>query len=161
MSDRTTSSIERRAASTAVQATIEQCYAVGVNVLSYPSWIESLEQVEIESTDGDGNPARVRFEASALGRRSSYVLAYDLSEGPEVIGWTLVTGDLARAIEGAYRFVDVTEVEGDPVTRVDYELSIDLAVPLPGFVKRRAEDKIMEAALRRFKIEVERVAVGG
>ena len=39
--------------------------------------------------------------------------------------------------------------------------AIDLAVPLPGFVKRRAEDKIMEAALRRFKMEVERVAVGG
>ncbi len=161
MSERTTSSIERRTASTTVQATVEECYAVGVDVTSYPNWIESLSLVEIESTDADGNPDRVRFEASGLGRRASYVLAYDLSERPTVLGWTLVSGDLARAIEGAYRFSDVTETDGDPVTRVDYELSIDLAVPLPGFVKRRAEDKIMEAALRRFKIEVERVAVGG
>ncbi len=161
MSDRTTSSIERRTASTTVQATVEQCYAVGVDVASYPSWIESLAAVEIESIDAAGDLDRVRFVASALGRRSLYVLAYDLSEQPAMIGWTLVTGDLARAIEGAYRFTDVTETDGAPVTRVDYELSIDLAVPLPGFVKRRAEDKIMEAALRRFKMEVERIAVGG
>ncbi len=161
MSDRATSSIERRAASTTVQATVDECYAVGVDVVSYPTWIESLAAVEIESTDDNGNPDRVRFEASALGRRSSYVLAYDLRERPAVIGWTLVSGDMARAIEGAYRFDDVSEVEGEPITRVDYELSIDLAVPLPGFVKRRAEDKIMEAALRRFKMEVERVASGG
>jgi len=160
MSDRTTSSIERRHASTTVQATVEQCYAVGVDVGSYPTWIDSLSLVEVESADGDGKPQRVRFEASGLGRRSSYVLAYDLSDGPAAIGWTLVTGDLARAIEGAYRFTDATEEGGLPETTVDYELSIDLAVPLPGFVKRRAEDKIMEAALRRFKMEVERLAVG-
>ncbi|MDH5521819.1 MAG: hypothetical protein OEZ14_14950, partial [Acidimicrobiia bacterium] len=61
MSDRTISSIERRAASTTVQATVEQCYAVGVDVVSYPKWIESLQLVEIESTDADGSPARVRF----------------------------------------------------------------------------------------------------
>ncbi len=161
MSDRTTSSVERRAASVTVQATVEQCYAVGIDVAAYPQWIESLSLVEIESTDQAGAPERVRFEASGLGRQSSYVLAYDLGQQPHVLGWTLVSGDLARAIEGAYRFVDVSETADDPVTRVDYELSIDLAVPLPGFVKRRAEDKIMEAALRRFKMEVERVAAGG
>lgn len=160
MSDRATSSVERRAASTTVQATVEQCYAVGIDVMSYPAWIESLSLVEVESTDADGNPSRVRFEASGLGRQSSYVLDYDLTDPPVAIGWTLVSGDLARAIEGAYRFVDASEGDDEPTTVVDYELSIDLAVPLPGFVKRRAEDKIMEAALRRFKMEVERRAIG-
>jgi ribosome-associated toxin RatA of RatAB toxin-antitoxin module len=158
MSDNTTSSIERRVVSTTVQATVEQCYAVGIDVRSYPSWIESLVEVDVESSDPSGNPARVRFEAAGLGRRASYVLAYDLTDAPNVLGWTLVTGDLAKAIEGAYRFSDVTEDGGGPATYVEYELSIDLAVPLPGFVKRRAEDKIIEAALQRFKQEVERVA---
>ncbi|MDH3293273.1 MAG: SRPBCC family protein [Acidimicrobiia bacterium] len=158
MSDQTTSSIERRVASTTVQATVEQCFAVGIDVQSYPNWIESLTEVEIESRNAEGKPDRVRFEASGLGRRASYVLAYDLGDAPAVLGWTLVTGDLARAIEGAYRFSDATEEGGQPATFVEYELSIDLAVPLPGYVKRRAEDKIMEAALRRFKQEVERVA---
>jgi ribosome-associated toxin RatA of RatAB toxin-antitoxin module len=157
MSDQSASSIERRVVSTTIQATVDQCYAVGIDVGSYPNWIESLSQVEIESTDANGNPERVRFEAVGIGRRSNYVLAYDLSQAPHVLGWTLVTGDLARAIEGCYRFTDVTESGSDPMTNVDYELTIDLAVPLPGFVKRRAEDKIIEAALRRFKNEVERV----
>jgi len=158
MSDQSLSSIERRAASTTVHATVGQCFAVGIDVEAYPNWIESLVQVEIDAIDAAGNPARVRFEASGLGRRSSYVLAYDLSEAPNGLGWTLVSGDLARAIEGWYRFSDVSEDFARPMTKVDYELTIDLAVPLPGFVKRRAEDKIIEAALRRFKQEVERVA---
>ena len=50
---------------------------------------------------------------------------------------------------------DVTESPGRPLTEVDYELTIDLAVPLPGFVKRRAEDKIVKSALHRFKLRVE------
>ena len=158
MSDHTASSIERRVVTTTVQATVEECYAVGVDVQNYPNWIESLAEVEVESTDADGNPRRVRFEAAGLGRRASYVLAYILADAPNTLGWTLVTGDLARAIEGEYRFSDSTEYGGDPTTTVEYELSIDLAVPLPGYVKRRAEDKIIEAALRRFKQEVERVA---
>ena len=129
MSDQSTSSIERRVVSTTVQATVEQCYAVGIDVKNYPNWIESLAEVEVESTDADGNPDRVRFEAAGLGRRASYVLAYDLDDAPDVLGWTLVTGDLARAIEGAYRFSDVTEDGGSPITNVEYELTIDLAVP--------------------------------
>ena len=141
-------------------ATVDQCYAVGVDVASYPNWIESIAQVAIETTDADGNPSRVRFEASGLGRRSSYVLAYDLSDAPSALGWTLVSGDLARIIEGQYRFTDVSAEFSEPATQVDYELSIDLAVPLPAFVKRRAEDKIMEAALRRFKLEGERQSAG-
>lgn len=158
MSEQSASSIERRVVSTTVQASVEQCYAVGIDVGSYPNWIESLSEVLIESTDAHGNPERVRFEAVGIGRRSNYVLAYDLSRAPNELGWTLVTGDLARAIEGCYRFSDATEEGSEPQTNVEYELTIDLAVPLPGYVKRRAEDKIIEAALRRFKNEVERVA---
>lgn len=167
MSDQAASSIERRTATTTVDATIDQCYAVGIDVEAYPNWIESLAHVVVESRDGSGNPHHVRFEASGLGRRSSYVLAYDLADAPESIGWSLVSGDLTRVIEGEYRFSELSDEavvgSGDATgstTRVDYRLTIDLAVPLPGFVKRRAEDKIMEAALRRFKNEVERQASG-
>jgi hypothetical protein len=36
-----------------------------------------------------------------------------------------------------------------------YHLTVELVVPLPGFVKRRAESKIMHNALRELKAHVE------
>ncbi len=139
-----------------VQATIEDCYKVGLDIGSYPEWVENLRTAEILTTDDQDRPETVRFEAEGLGRMSSYVLAYDLSGAPHQLAWSLVSGDLTREIEGRYVFHDMTENPDFPQTEVDYELTIDLAVPLPGFVKRRAEDKIVRSALDRFKQRVER-----
>ena len=36
-----------------------------------------------------------------------------------------------------------------------YELAVELRVPLPGFIKRRAEGNIMHAAVRDLKARVE------
>jgi uncharacterized membrane protein len=147
--------IERTSSSVTVHAPIESCYAVGIDLAAYPDWVEHLRTVEILTRDDRGRPLTVRFEAEGLGRMTSYVLAYDHSRAPGSLSWSLLSGDLARAIEGCYRFEDVTEREGQPITEVNYELTIDLAVPLPGFVKRRAEDKIVLSALDRFKLRVE------
>lgn len=149
------SSIERGFASTTVEATVQDCFDVGADVGSYPEWIESLTSVEILSTDELGRPAEVGYEAAGIGRRTSYVLGYDFSDAPHRISWHLIRGDLTREIEGSYRFRDVGEDRAGPLTEVDYELGVDLTVPLSGFIRRRAEDKILEAALQRFKRRVE------
>jgi ribosome-associated toxin RatA of RatAB toxin-antitoxin module len=138
-----------------VQATVEACYGVVIDIAAYPEWVENLKTAEIQSRDERNRPLTARFEAEGLGRMTSYVLAYDLSEAPHQLAWNLVSGDLTREIEGRYVFHDMTEEPGSPLTEVDYELTIDLAVPLPGFVKRRAEDKIVKSALDRFKLRVE------
>ena len=89
-----------------------------------------------------GGARAVAYRASALGRTIRYVLDYDWSEAPAAFSWTLVEGDMVRAIDGRYGF----RPEGDG-TLVTYDLSIDLAVPLPGLVKRRAAGLITNAAL--------------
>jgi uncharacterized membrane protein len=143
-----------------VPAPIEACFAVGLDLEAYPEWVASISSVEVEERDSLGRPVRARFEAGGMGRHTSYVLAYDLSEAPNRLAWTLVEGDLTTRLEGAYLFEPaVPGPGGEVMTDVTYELIVDLAVPLPGFVKRRAEDKIVEAALQRFKERV--VAVAG
>jgi len=49
----------------------------------------------------------------------------------------------------------VLEPVGKDRTRVTYHLAVDLVVPLPGFVKRRAESKIVHTALRELRAHVE------
>ena len=53
----------------------------------------------------------------------------------------LVQGDIMRACDGMYTFTPSTADPG--WTDVEYSLSIELVVPLPGFVKRRAEVRIL------------------
>ncbi len=153
--------MEQTSATLVVNATVDACFAVGVDIGAYPEWVDDLQSAEILTTDDRGWPQTVRFEAAGLGRMTSYVLAYDLAQAPDVLAWNLVSGDLTREIEGRYRFEDVTEDPAQPLTNVSYDLTIDLAVPLPGFVKRRAEDKIVRAALDRFKQRVEEGPASG
>ena len=50
-------------------------------------------------------------------------------------------------------------MDGEPDrTDVTYELVVELVVPLPSFVKRRAESRIVHTALRELKSWVERGA---
>ena len=76
-------------------------------------------------------------------------LRYSYLDSPTRMTWELVRGDIARRIDGSYTLVPVA---GQPSrTQVTYDLTVDLVVPLPSFVKRRAEAKIVHAALRELK----------
>jgi ribosome-associated toxin RatA of RatAB toxin-antitoxin module len=144
---------------TTVPASIGACFAVGLDLESYPEWARGIASVEVEQRDELGRPVRARFEATGMGRRAAFVLAYDLSDAPNRLAWTMVEGDLTSRLEGAYMFEPAAgSGAGEESTDVTYELIVDLTVPLPGFVKRRAEDKIVEAALQRFKDRVMTIA---
>jgi hypothetical protein len=58
---------------------------------------------------------------------------------------------MLRRLDGRYRF----DPDGD-ATRVTYDLAVELSVPLPGLIKRRAAGLIMGSALKELKKEVER-----
>jgi hypothetical protein len=60
-------------------------------------------------------------------------------------------GDLTSRLDGAYVFEPT--VDGD--TEVVYRLVVELKVPIPGFVKRRAEGRIMHTALKNLKARAE------
>jgi ribosome-associated toxin RatA of RatAB toxin-antitoxin module len=124
-----------------IHAPPEHCYAVVTEFEHYPEWAKDVKQATVVARDDHGRAAEVEFRASALGRSTHYTLGYDYSAAPEKLSWNLVRGDIMRAIDGAYTFVPSATDPGG--TDVIYELSIELVVPLPGFVKRRAEVRIL------------------
>ena len=121
-----------------VNATPEHCYAVVTDFEQYPEWAKDVKEAIVRSRDELGRATEVEFRASALGRSTHYTLHYDYAEAPGSLSWKLVRGDIMRAIDGKYTFHTATAG-----TQVDYDLSIELVVPLPGFVKRRAEVRIL------------------
>ena len=137
-----------------IEASSDRCFDVAVDFESYPEWVRDVKEARILERDADGRGARVEYRAAALGKSVRYVLGYDYSNAPSSFSWELVEGDMLRRLDGSYRF----EPEGDASTRVHYELSVDLAVPLPGLLKRRAAGLIMGSALKELKKQVEAVA---
>jgi hypothetical protein len=66
----------------------------------------------------------------------------------------LTEGDITSKLDGRYVF----EPTGDGCTQVTYHLEVELKVPLPGFIKMRAQSRIMSIALRDLKARVESTA---
>jgi uncharacterized protein YndB with AHSA1/START domain len=142
-------------AETAYQTTIiaappERVWAIATDFESYPEWAKDVKDVVVRVRDAEGRPVEVEFRASALGRSTHYTLGYDYSEAPGVLTWRMLRGDIMRTIDGAYHFAPTT----DGSTDVRYDLTIELVVPLPGFVKRRAEVRILNT-LRELKTRSE------
>ena len=133
-----------------IAAPPERVWAVAADVERYPEWARDVKDVVIRARDPDGRPTEVEFRASALGRSTHYTLGYDYSEAPTALAWRMVRGDIMRTIDGAYHFSPTT----DGGTEVRYDLAIELAVPLPGFVKRRAEVRILNT-VRHLKARAE------
>jgi uncharacterized membrane protein len=140
-----------------VDAPAGRCWDVAIDFESYPEWARDVKEVHIVEHDPEGRGKRVEYRVAALGKSIRYILEYDYSAAPEAFSWKLVEGEMVRRLDGSYRFEPV-EPEGASSTRVHYELAVDLAVPIPGLVKRRAATLIMGTALRELKKQVEAVA---
>jgi len=134
-----------------VTATPEQCFAVVSDVERYPEWAADIKQVVVDSRDAEGRPSQVTWRAGAFGRSTSYTLVYDYDAAPGALAWKQTAGDLTSKLDGTYRF----EAAGEGATEVTYTLEVELRVPLPGFIKRRAQSRIMHTALEELKARVE------
>ncbi len=127
-----------------IRATVERCYEVVADFERYPEWARDVKEATVVERDDAGRGVLVDFRAGAMGHSVRYRLRYDHSEAPHRMAWVLEEGDIVRRLDGEYRFTAGTD---DATTDVEYRLEVDLVVPLPGFVKRRAEGKIMSTAL--------------
>jgi len=124
-----------------IAAPPDKVWEIATDLTAYPDWTHDVKDVVITSRDDDGRPDEAEFRTSALGRSTHYTLAYDYSDAPNKLAWTMVKGDIQRSIDGAFTF----QPTDDGGTHVQYDLAIELVVPLPGFVKRRAERRILNA----------------
>jgi len=134
-----------------VGATAAQCFAVVSDIERYPEWAADIKEVVVQRRDEEARPAEVTFRVGAFGRSSSNTLVYDYTGAPKTFAWRQTAGDLTSRFDGEYRFEDT----GDGTTEVTYTLAVELRVPLPGFIKRRAQSRIMHTALEDLKNRVE------
>lgn len=142
MPEQTTSSI-------VIDATPAQVMAVIVDFEAYPAWAQGMKAAEVLTRDAAGRAETVNFELEATPIKDSYSLRYTY-EGDEVLRWTLDRGGMLRAMEGSYEL----RAAGTG-TQVTYKLSVDVAIPMIGLLRRKAEKVIIDTALKGLKKRVE------
>jgi hypothetical protein len=135
-----------------IDAPPQRCWETALEFERYPEWAKDLKRAVVLSRDRDDRPQEVEFTAAAMGRSTKYILRYDYSGAPQRLSWSLVEGDIMKSLDGSYVFSPSVTHPG--ATDVTYDLSVEVVVPLPGFVKRRAEVRILHT-LWELKARVE------
>lgn len=115
---------------------------------SYPQWITFIQAVEVLDSDETGRATVVRFVLDAGVVVDDYALAYTWSD--DEVSWQLVRATSIKAMDGSYQLKPV-----ERGTEVAYALSIDIDMPLLGVFKRKAEQVLIDTALRALKVRVE------
>ncbi len=140
----------RTASDIVIEATPAAVMAVIADFESYPQWATGMRDVRVVDPGENGRPRQVCFELDAAPIRDTYELVYTW-DGDRSVSWELAEqATVLTAMDGTYR---LDPVEGG--TQVTYQLAVDVAVPLLGMLKRKAEKVIIETALNGLKRRVE------
>jgi len=126
--------------------------AVIADFAAYPQWASGVRAADVLQNAGDGRAELVRFTLDAGVIKDTYVLRYSWS-GDDEVHWELAErGTAISEMSGAYLLASA----GDS-TRVTYELSVGLAIPMIGMLKRRAEKTIVDTALKGLRSRAEKI----
>jgi uncharacterized membrane protein len=134
-----------------IEAPIETCFEAIIDYETFPSWQSAVVDTEVLDWDKQGRGKRVRLFVDAKVRRVDYTLDYRY-EQPERIEWDFVEGNGINDADGHYLFEDL----GDGRTRATYKLGLEVGIPLPGPVARRAHRSTLKASVEDLKREAEK-----
>lgn len=134
-----------------IEAPASEVAQVLVDLEKYPTWSSAIKSVEVTERDGAGRPtkATVKIEAGVLKDRAT--LNYDYSDFPNSISFSLEEADLMTEMTGKYSIED----NGDDTTKVTYELNVQVAMPVPEMMRKKAEMATIDAALAQLKKKFE------
>jgi carbon monoxide dehydrogenase subunit G len=132
-----------------INAPLDDVLAVIADIDSYPEWTGQIKKAEVLDTDADGRPKQAKFVMDAGVLKDEYVLEYDWNDTG--VDWKLVgKSSVQKSQVGSYALAD----KGGK-TEVTYRLAVDIAMPMMGMFKRKAEKMIMDSALKELKKRVE------
>lgn len=127
--------------------------AVIADFAAYPQWASAVRAAEKLGQDADGRASQVRFTLDAGVVRDTYVLGYEW-DGDAGVRWHMAEpGSMISGMSGGYALADRAGA-----TEATYDLAVDLRVPMPGLLKRRAEKTIIDTALNGLKKRAERLS---
>lgn len=130
--------------------TPKELYDVVVDYPSYPRFFTDFVRCTVQASEG--NVQTVEFTAKVV-KEVSYTLR--ITHDPEALTtrWTFVRGTLVSESKGGWTF---SEVAGG--AKIDYQAEIEVNAPLPGFVKNKIQDAILNKSIGTMFVQLEKEA---
>ncbi|TMS53638.1 SRPBCC family protein [Mycobacterium sp. DBP42] len=136
-----------------IEATPQEILDVVADVEATPSWSPQYQRAEVLERYDDGRPKQVKMTVKAAGLTDEQVIEYTWSENK--VSWTLVRAGQLKAQDAGYTLTP----QGDK-TKVRFDITIDLSVPLPGFILKRTMKGGVETATDGLRKQVLKVKKG-
>lgn len=137
-----------------IEATPEEILDVIADVESAPDWSSQYQGAEILDTVEGGRPGRVKLKLKTMGIADEQVVQFSWTDNSA--GWTLISSGQLKTQDAKYTVTP----DGDK-TRVKFEITVDAAVPIPGFVLKRAMKGGLESATDGLRKQVMKVKKAG
>jgi ribosome-associated toxin RatA of RatAB toxin-antitoxin module len=125
-----------------------EVFAVVVDFPAYPRLFPEIKQARVLQTEA--GRVRVEFRGNLL-LPYRYVLDLDCDAQAGTVKWTYVEGELVKDSTGGWRFA--AEAGG---TRVDYQATLRIEAPVPGFLLRKITDILVTLSLPAMFASIER-----
>ena len=137
-----------------IEASPEEILDVVADVESTPAWSPQYQSAEVLEAHDNGRPKRVKMKIKTAGISDEQVVEYTWTDNK--VSWTLISAGQLKAQDASYTLTP----DGDK-TKVKFDISVDLAIPLPGFVLKRAMKGGVETATEGLRKQVLKVKKGG
>ncbi|GGC60322.1 SRPBCC family protein [Hoyosella rhizosphaerae] len=132
-----------------IKASPEKVMEALVDVESLPQWSSSHRKVEVRSRDDQGRPKQVWMAISTMGINDEQLVEYAFTD--DTVHWDLLEPSNQQKLQSGSYVLTATP-EG---TKLKFELTVDLKIPMPGFLVKRGQKMALETASKGLKKFVE------
>lgn len=122
-----------------IDAPIDRCYEIIVDLDSTPEWQETMVSLEVLDRDGQGRAKRVEVVSDAKVKQVTSILRFDYPAGSDRLTWEQEKGEL-KWLNGEWRLEDL----GDNRTGATYALEADTGRMLGMLIRGPVEGKVKE-----------------
>ena len=134
-----------------IEAPIAEVEKALFDLAKYPEWSTSIKSVKVLATDDQGRLTSGKFVIDAGMMKDKVTLDYDWSEAPSKLSFTFNDADLLVGMEGSYSIKKIDE----DTTQVTYEMGVEISMPIPAMMRKKAEQATIDQALQQLKSHLE------
>ena len=134
-----------------IDAPISQVQGVLFELAKYPEWSTAIKSVDVLASDEQGRLTTGKFVIDAGMMKDKVTLDYDWSETPSKLSFSFNDADLLTGMEGCYSIKKIDE----DTTEVTYELGVEISMPIPAMMRKKAEQATIDQALQQLKSHLE------
>ena len=134
-----------------IDAPISEVESTLFELAKYPEWSTAIKSVEVLASDSDGRLTTGKFVIDAGMMKDKVTLDYDWSAAPAKLSFSFNDADLLTGMEGSYSIKKID----DDTTQVTYELGVEISMPIPAMMRKKAEQATIDQALQQLKSHLE------